>query len=272
MYTYYVTQTVNGCEGPAAEIVLSIGEIPEVGLEPFDGICGNAEPIELSGGTPAEGSYFGTGVSNGMFDPMMAAPGAVTIGYEYTNESQCTDTAYQDIMVYAFPVVDLGPDTALCPDQEYILDATDPVASSYLWFPGNEDSPTITVASNDIGVGNGQIYSVVVSSAEGCEAEASVLISVNECASVPGIPGLNAVNIYPNPNDGLFSLEIKTTKKLDVVLYVYGADGEQIVESRTLNVQGSHNETIDLPDLQAGIYYVLIENEEGKVSKKFVVR
>lgn len=272
MYTYYVTQTVNGCEGPAAEIMLSIGEIPDVALEPFDGICGNGTPIELSGGSPAEGSYFGTGVANGMFDPMMAAPGAVTIGYEYTNESQCSDTAYQDILVYAFPEVDLGPDTALCPDQEYVLDATDPVASSYLWAPGNEDSPTITVQSNDIGVGNDQEYSVVVTSAEGCEDVASVMISVKDCAAVPGIPGLNEVTLYPNPNDGLFSLEIKTTKKLDVAIYVYGADGEQVIDSRALNVNGNHNETINLPDLQAGIYYILIENEEGKVSKKFVVR
>jgi len=270
-YVYFVTQTVNGCEGPAKEIMLSIGLFPEASLEPFEAICGNADPIELTGGLPENGTYFGTGVFAGSFDPMVAGQGTATIGYEYTNESLCSDTAYQDIMVYSYPDINLGPDSSICPDNEIVLDATDPAAISYEWLPGNQTSATITVDSTGIGIGS-QEFTVMVTDDNGCVGTDAVTVTVNECSGISEITGLSAVYLYPNPNDGKFNLEIVTTKRIVVSISIYDARGQIVSSMEPVEVLGKSSNRIGLSDIKPGIYYVAVENSEGSVSKKFIVR
>ena len=54
----------------------------------------------MSGGNPANGEYFGTGVTNGYFDPSVAGVGTHTLTYTYVEpQTGCTDTAYQSIYV-----------------------------------------------------------------------------------------------------------------------------------------------------------------------------
>ncbi|MFN7013161.1 MAG: T9SS type A sorting domain-containing protein, partial [Bacteroidia bacterium] len=64
-------------------------------------VCVNASPITLSGGSPAGGTYSGTGVSSGQFNPSVAGVGTHTITYTYTNSNGCTGSATQTITVNA---------------------------------------------------------------------------------------------------------------------------------------------------------------------------
>jgi len=71
-----------------------------VSLAPFtfDSIRTSAPAFALTGGLPTGGTYTGTGVSNGMFDPAAAGVGTFTIQYIYA-DGPCTDTASQTIKV-----------------------------------------------------------------------------------------------------------------------------------------------------------------------------
>lgn len=53
----------------------------------------------LSGGSPAGGTYIGTGVSGGMFDPAVSGPGDFDIIYSYTDGTGCTGAAVSTIHV-----------------------------------------------------------------------------------------------------------------------------------------------------------------------------
>ncbi len=72
-------------------------------------ICPNTPPIELTGGSPAGGTYSGPGVSGGIFNPATAGPGTHVITYSVTLTgcpSSCTFT----IQVTAAPtVIDVHP-------------------------------------------------------------------------------------------------------------------------------------------------------------------
>ncbi|MEL6868140.1 MAG: hypothetical protein AAFP19_27200, partial [Bacteroidota bacterium] len=63
--------------------------------------------LSLSGGSPSGGTYSGTGVSGTNFNASTAGAGTHTISYTYTDANGCTNTATDDITVYALPIVTL---------------------------------------------------------------------------------------------------------------------------------------------------------------------
>ncbi|RLD54448.1 MAG: hypothetical protein DRI97_11480, partial [Bacteroidetes bacterium] len=116
VYTYYVTQTDDGCESLATMVTLTINELPVVGLSTFSPVCIDVAAFVLSGGTPAGGVYSGTGVSSdSIFDPAIAGAGTHDITYTYMDAIGCTNDTTQTITVYDLPVVtfDAIPDVCL---------------------------------------------------------------------------------------------------------------------------------------------------------------
>ncbi len=73
--------------------------LPEVSLEPFEWVCLNSTPFELSGGLPEGGEYSGSGVENGWFDPAIAGLGTHTITYVYTDFNNCGNFAEETMVV-----------------------------------------------------------------------------------------------------------------------------------------------------------------------------
>ncbi|MBE0641775.1 MAG: SprB repeat-containing protein [Bacteroidales bacterium] len=99
--TYSVTVTSsNGLQNTDAMIVV-VTPGPAVSLSlPADSVCLNGSAFLLSGGMPAGGSYSGTGVSGGMFDPSVAGLGWHIISYTYTDPvTTCASTATQSVWV-----------------------------------------------------------------------------------------------------------------------------------------------------------------------------
>lgn len=90
-----------GCEDETAvsEKNLDIMPLPDVSLQPFDTVCMEWEPFELTGGMPEGGVYSGTGVEDGMFDPDAAGIGNHMITYTYTDQNGCENNAIEEIVV-----------------------------------------------------------------------------------------------------------------------------------------------------------------------------
>ncbi len=90
----------NDCgTGAYSDQVIITRYLPEVTLDPFDWVCINWPPIELSGGVPAGGEYSGPGVENGWFDPAIAGVGTHTISYTYSDPNSCENFATETILV-----------------------------------------------------------------------------------------------------------------------------------------------------------------------------
>ncbi len=89
----------NGCSATSSPITITVNPLPTVSLAALNQVCDYTPSFTLSGGTPAGGTYSGTGVTGGDFDPATAGLGTHTITYEYTDGNGCTNTATQDIVV-----------------------------------------------------------------------------------------------------------------------------------------------------------------------------
>ncbi len=93
----YAYTDANGCSASATDTIRVIAA-PTVTLGDFTQICGDAAAFNLSGGLPAGGTYSGTGVTNGVFDPAKSGSGTFPIRYSVTANG-CTAFAEKPMVV-----------------------------------------------------------------------------------------------------------------------------------------------------------------------------
>lgn len=85
-----------------ATVTVTVNQLPVVSLALSQTtICLDDAALNITGGSPAGGSYSGTAVNNGVFDPAVAGAGTSAITYTYTDANGCTNTASQNITVSA---------------------------------------------------------------------------------------------------------------------------------------------------------------------------
>jgi len=102
--TYYVTETFVGastCRSDSALVTITFNPLPTVTFGALADMCVYNSAITLSQGSPAGGSYSGTGVTTGSFDPTTAGNGTHTITYSYTDGNGCSATATSNVLVDA---------------------------------------------------------------------------------------------------------------------------------------------------------------------------
>jgi subtilisin-like proprotein convertase family protein len=76
--------------------------------------------------------------------------------------------------------------------------------------------------------------------------------------------------LYPNPNDGNFTVKFSTASSEDVAIDVYDMRGRQIYTNEFSN-NGAFNQTIDLNTVQSGVYLVSISSGDTKMVKRIIV-
>ncbi|MBM76925.1 MAG: hypothetical protein CL846_00430 [Crocinitomicaceae bacterium] len=95
---YYARSTGGGCgTTPCVSILINTYDL-NVYQVPYDSLC-SSNTLILDGGFPLGGTYSGTGVNNGLFDPLIAGVGSHSITYTYTDGNNCTDAATETIVV-----------------------------------------------------------------------------------------------------------------------------------------------------------------------------
>ncbi|WP_294678828.1 choice-of-anchor J domain-containing protein [uncultured Fluviicola sp.] len=157
---------------------ITVNTAPMVSLGTFAAVCDNAGTIALTGGTPAGGTYSGTGVTGTDFDP---ASGTQTITYTYTDANSCTNTDAQLITVNTAPTVSQGAISAVCSNSGMLaLTGGSPAGGSY--------SGT-GVSGSDFDPASGtQTITYTFTDANGCMNDASTTITVNDAPTVTQDP------------------------------------------------------------------------------------
>ena len=168
----------NGCTNAATD-GMTVNTLPSVTLTlSDDAACIDEEAFALSGGSPVGGTYSGTGVSGGNFDP--ANPGGTggkTITYTYTDPSTgCTDFKTATLAVNALPSVTLA-DAKACPGGNIVLAPSPNVWSAYSWSTGSNNDTIHYNLQNTI-------VWVDVTDANGCVSRATANIGMGDTLHV----------------------------------------------------------------------------------------
>ena len=169
--TYVVTgTTAAGCTSTDA-VDVTVNTQPSVNAGNYTPVCIDAAAVTLSG-TPAGGTFSGTGVTGTTFNP---ASGSQTITYDYTDPNGCSGSATASITVNTLPTISGGADATVCAGQTTTLTASGAV--TYSWSPaatnGTAFAPPTTAT-----------YTVTGTSAAGCTSTDQVLVTVNPLPTV----------------------------------------------------------------------------------------
>ncbi len=76
--------------------------------------------------------------------------------------------------------------------------------------------------------------------------------------------------IYPNPNNGNFTIKFNSLSANNIDVNVYDIRGRRILEN-TYSNSGNFNETINLGNVQSGMYLVTVNDGVNKTTKKIIV-
>ncbi|MCB0754690.1 MAG: T9SS type A sorting domain-containing protein, partial [Flavobacteriales bacterium] len=151
----------NNCTATSNSFTYQVIPVPAVTLTLPLSACSNDDPVLLTGGSPAGGSYTvdynGNVIIGDLFFPELAGVGAINVDYTYTAVNGCETTASDDYAVLQAPEVDLGNDTTVC---SITLDAGAGF-NLYEWSPTNQSTQTINVLTTGV-------YEVTVTDANGC--------------------------------------------------------------------------------------------------------
>ena len=208
---YYSYTDENGCSSvDSTEIV--VNEIPRLDPGTYGPLCVSASPVFLQG-TPAGGTWSGTGVSGSTFDPSVAGVGTHAVNYSVTITGGCVTDTTIDIEVKPLPNLDLGTYEPLCEEDEIITLTATPMGGT--WSGTGTNGSTFNPALAGLGV---HVLTYHYTDAFGCSAVQEVSIQVNRCA------GINACTLtqgyYGSTNgkscdeDSLYRNAVSIIKKL----------------------------------------------------------
>lgn len=237
--SYTVTgSSVQGCSNTAVSTV-SVQSALTMSIAGSGTVCaGQSLSLTANGATTYN---WNTGATTASITP---TPTANTTYSVSGLSGACTGTAMITVTVNALPSVSAtSSSSAICTGNSVVL--TGAGASSYTWNTGAQTvsisvSPSVTTQ-----------YTVTGKSVAGCTNTASLTQVVNPCTGIEALSARpDVINVYPNPSNGEFTLELYETAQV-LVLDVLG---------KTISMQlldgGKHS--IDLKDQAAGLYLLKV--------------
>jgi len=233
--SYFVSQTITGCESSRTQINVVINALPTISAGTYEPVCIDASDIALAG-SPSGGTFTGTGVTGNLFDPSV---GTQTITYTYTDAHNCTNTASTIINVNALPEVSAGRYDPICIDANDVALSGAPAGGAFTGtgVSGNLFDPSVGT----------QTITYTYSDGNGCTNSATTIINVNNLPQIsagsygPVCIDAADVTLAGTPPGGTFSGIGVTGNLFDpsvgtqTISYTY-SDGNNCTNSASTNI------------------------------------
>ena len=248
--TNYTVNSFNGCTASKTVAVI-VNPMPNVSATSNTmSVCaGDVATLNAAGATTylwSDGSTNATAA---------VTPTASTVYFVTGTTGMCSNSASIALAYNNVPTVSIsGTDSLLCAGQTITLTANG--ASTYTWSTG-AIAPIIT----DVPMGNSS-YTVTGATAAGCINKVIVTQPVSVCTGIKQETNAVSVGIYPNPNNGVFTVSLNKFSE-GLVVEVFNALG-QLVLKHTLK---SLNDTVSLVNEANGIYNLRITDSGNLVYK-----
>ncbi len=241
---------------------VTIKAIPQLQFTVVNPVCADVTPFQLTqasvqNGMAGNGVFTGNGVSNsGLFTPAAATISIDSIQYRYAASNGCINSIKQVVEVYPLPILNAGADQHLLEGGTITIQAT---ASGnnlrYQWSPGIALNTTTVLQPQASPIDN-TTYRLTVTSAQGCNANDAMNITVLKTPAVP--------NAFSPNGDGIHDRwEIKYLNTYPgATVDVYNRYGQLVFKSTGYSIpwDGMYNGK----PLPVGTYYYIINPKNGR--------
>lgn len=99
----------------------------------------------------------------------------------------------------------------------------------------------------------------------------SDFIIVNTCTDVNEVEDM-AVSIYPNPTNGSFFIELNLEKENDITIQIVNSIGEVVLEKASSGVSGFYRTSLDINDMNKGLYFVVIGGNNERTTQRIILK
>ncbi len=167
------------------------------------------------------------------------------------------------VSTIASPLINLPSDTIATEKSAMVLDASSFNAASYLWLPGNESTPSITV--DTLGQLRGsKTLTLQLTNTNGCMVQKRINVHF------PASTETTTFLVYPNPCNTSFTLESENGATMLNRVLLVNALGSKVWEQKG-NIEIIDRQDFTIPPIADGSYYLVTENDSGRSVKPLIV-
>jgi len=260
---------VNSCgNGPLLGKFITVHIPTDLTITAFDSVCLHAAPVVLTGAAPSGGTYSGPGVYSNSFIADSVGVGTTTITYTYSNLYNCVSTISAPITVNSLPTVSftIQPYTAICYyNPNFFLGGGDPAGGVYSGAGVNAG-----IFTPGIGLVGSQNITYTVTGENGCTASAVQTLIVGLCTGVENQSENLSVNVQPNPNNGLFEINVANLTD-EATISIFNELGQQVYTEKLSPAAGT-NLKLDLSNEPRGMYFLMLNCNGNIQTDKIILK
>lgn len=157
--------------------------------------------------------------------------------------------------------VDLSATNNLCIDPSIKLKANSGAGYTYQWYKGA--SPLAGATSQIYFAATPGNYKVKVTTVSGCNKTSSTYSIVKPCKEFEEIEKISQLSVFPNPNDGNFTLLFNSECNAELDIEIFDAFGRLIYNEGRNVVNNSFINTYDFSEWTKGVYLIRVNcNDE----------
>ncbi|MCD6111630.1 MAG: T9SS type A sorting domain-containing protein [Bacteroidales bacterium] len=232
-----------------------------------------------------DGSFDDNSIVNPVYTPGIndINSGEVTLTLNAIANVPCADVSDNILLTIELlpliPDTPVGPDTvdlAYTPNSEYII-SDNANATSYLWDLTPVEAGTInavdtvaTVLWDGGFLGDAFIKVKSINDCGESEFTEPITVVVKNTVGIQEAKNLY-VQIFPNPNTGIFTLKFVTPDNDIININIYNSLGVSVYNENNLHLNGIFNKSININNYTDGVYYLSIKGKDTNIIKKIIV-
>ncbi len=247
--------TVTGTTGPCTNIkttTVTVNTTPTVTVNSATICSGSMANLTASGATTYSWS---TGATSSNINP---TPISTTVYTVTGTNGICFSNKTATVVVNLLPTVNATANNSMiCQGQQVILTASG--ANNYTWQPGSIVGSTLTDNPSAT-----QIYTVTGTDANSCVNTTTISVAVSLCTGITQLNGIPTIfNVYPNPAKDQITLNINTSKNIDIFIELIDASGKIILKQNMSFDKTKTDQQINISSVANGVYFLKLIPKEG---------
>ncbi|HLP49286.1 MAG TPA: PKD domain-containing protein [Chitinophagales bacterium] len=256
--TYSVTTTDNnGCTAESNTVTTNVSNAPTptISANGATTFCGG-DTVTLTA-TSGDTYLWSNNATTQSIDVTTSGTYSVSV----TNSNACNGVGNSNAINVTVAPQPVAGFTSATQGAAYTIAFTNTTTNgtTYNWSFGDNqssatESPVHTYTANGT-------YTVTLTATNGnCTDVSTGTVTITSVGVEEVVKAIDAIRLYPNPNNGKATLEVSTSTNADVVISVMDVTGRTLSAINTELVNGTNLVSINTEEFAGGIYFVSVRN------------